>query len=105
MPSGPPASHILGDIEKRKHLAGTNDGHSEWPTIGFGFEQSANNHMALSKGGLWSKCYFQDIHVTAMCKMDRNSKKLQPERPANRSNLIRRICPASLLPQGQPGSF
>lgn len=54
---------ILGDTEKRKKHMG---GHSEWPTIGFGCEQIANHYVPLSKGGLQSKCYFQDINITAV---------------------------------------
>lgn len=76
-------------------MAGPNDGHSEWPTIEFGFEQTANQYMPTSKEHLWSKCYFQDSNVTAMCEMDQNSEKMEQERPAKRSDLITHICPAS----------
>jgi hypothetical protein len=38
------------------------------------------------------------VSVTAMCKMDENSKKLKAERPARRSNRVRWSYPASPLP-------
>lgn len=39
-----------------------------------------------------SECYFKDIKVTAMCKVDQNSEKLETERLAKRPNQTDLSC-------------
>ena len=58
--------------------------------------------MLWNKRGLRSECYFKAVNVTAMCKVDQNSEKLETERLAKRPNQTDLSCiPTTLRPTWQ----